>query len=68
MAELTFILTCPECGSRRQEYMTTDTCCWLNECEFCKSVQSPRQGDFFESCSYMTVPYPSVQSGMDCCG
>ncbi|WP_272011588.1 GDCCVxC domain-containing (seleno)protein [Roseovarius sp. ZX-A-9] len=68
MAELTFILTCPECGSRRQSHMPADTCCWLNERKFCKSVLPPKQSDFFESCSYTTVPCPSVQGGMDCCG
>ncbi|MBT3230068.1 MAG: hypothetical protein HOD43_14625 [Candidatus Marinimicrobia bacterium] len=59
-------ITCPECGFEKKEEMPTDTCQFFYECESCKTVLKPKQGDCCVYCSYGTVQCPSMQAGDDC--
>ncbi|MBK6628184.1 MAG: MerC domain-containing protein [Flavobacteriales bacterium] len=60
-------LTCPNCGHRKHELMPTDACVYFYECEKCKTVLKPKQGDCCVYCSYGTVKCPPIQSGEKCC-
>ena len=55
------IITCPECGYRKEETMPEDTCRFFYECENCHKVIRPKPGDCCVFCSYGTVSYPPVQ-------
>jgi hypothetical protein len=65
--ELQSILTCPNCGYKKTEIMPTDACQFFYECENCKAVLRPKQGDCCVYCSYGTVKCPSIQVGESCC-
>ena len=60
-------ITCPECGHKKEETMPTDACQYFYECESCKKVLKPKQGDCCVFCSYGTVKCPSIQAGTNCC-
>ena len=59
--ELKSTLTCPNCGYKKDEIMPTVACQFFYECESCKFILKPKQGDCCVYCSYGTVVYPSVQ-------
>ena len=61
-------ITCPECGSVKDETMPTDACLWFYVCEGCKTILCPKPGDCCVFCSYGTVKCPPVQQGDRCCG
>ena len=61
------IITCPACQHQKKELMPTDACQYFYECENCKSLLKPRQGDCCVFCSYGTVKCPPVQKGNSCC-
>ena len=61
--ELESEITCPECGHKKKEIMPTDACVHFYECENCKTLLKPLQGDCCVFCSYGTVKCPPVQSG-----
>lgn len=61
------IITCPVCGFAKSETMPTNACQYYYECEQCKTVLKPNQGDCCVYCSFGTVKCPPVQSGDDCC-
>ncbi len=61
------IITCPECGHKKTEVMPTESCQFFYECENCKSVLRPAEGDCCVYCSYGSVACPSVQDKKDCC-
>jgi hypothetical protein len=63
-------LTCPICGHSKTETMPVDACQWFYECERCRTLLTPAEGDCCVYCSYGTVPCPPVQeSGQrGCCG
>ncbi|MCP1386392.1 GDCCVxC domain-containing (seleno)protein [Runella salmonicolor] len=67
----TFILqskiTCPKCGHQKTETMPTDTCQFFYDCEHCKTVLKPQNGDCCVYCSYGDVPCPSIQQKQSCC-
>ena len=65
--ELQSTITCPNCGHKKKEIMPTDACQFFYECEQCKTVLKPKQGDCCVYCSYGTVKCPSIQTGKDCC-
>ena len=65
--ELESTITCPKCGHSKKETMPTDACHFFYECENCKTVLRPKQGDCCVYCSYGTVKCPSKQTGEDCC-
>ena len=67
-AELTSVITCPECGHQKTETMPTDFCQYFYDCEGCGAVIKPKHGDCCVYCSYGTVPCPPVQvHGKGCC-
>ena len=55
-------ITCPVCGHRKVEKMPVDACVHFYECEECKTVLKPKQGDCCVFCSYGTVKCPSRQN------
>jgi predicted ferric reductase len=65
--ELQSTITCPKCGYSKKETMPTDACQFFYECESCKTVLRPMQGDCCVYCSYGTVKCPSKQTGEECC-
>lgn len=65
--ELATTLTCPNCGHKKSELMPTDACVYFYDCEKCKTVLKPKQGDCCVYCSYGTVKCPPIQSGEKCC-
>ncbi len=56
-------LTCPNCGYKKEEEMPTEACQFFYECEGCKELIRPKQGDCCVYCSYGTVKCPPVQEG-----
>jgi len=65
--ELKSILTCPNCGYKKTEIMPTDACQFFYECERCKKVLKPLEGDCCVYCSYGSVKCPPIQEGENCC-
>ena len=61
------VITCPNCGHKNEETMPTDSCQFFYECESCKTVLKPLQGDCCVYCSYGTVPCPPIQQNKKCC-
>lgn len=64
--ELKSIITCPKCGHKKEELMPTDACQYFYECEKCKTVIKPKQGDCCVYCSYGSVKCPPIQVGNHC--
>lgn len=61
-------VTCPECGHVKDETMPTDACQWFYECEHCRAVLRPKQGDCCVFCSYGTNKCPPIQAdSRSCC-
>jgi hypothetical protein len=54
-------ITCPKCGSRRKESMSTDACQFFYECTGCGALLRPKAGDCCVFCSYGSVKCPPVQ-------
>ncbi len=65
--ELKSTITCPNCGHTIEELMPTDACQYFYECENCKSVLKPKQGDCCVFCSYGTMKCPPIQANQSCC-
>lgn len=61
------VITCPKCGGRAEEEMTTDACLYFYECTSCSSLLRPRPGDCCVFCSFGSVRCPPIQLGQDCC-
>jgi len=59
-------ITCPQCGSEKNEIMPTEACRYFYECENCKSLLKPLQGDCCIFCSYGSEKCPPIQQG-NCC-
>lgn len=64
--KLKSIITCPMCGFQKEETMPTDACQFFYECENCKTVLRPNDGDCCVYCSFGSVACPSIQSKIDC--
>lgn len=62
------VITCPECGHKKEETMPTDSCTFFYECENCKRRLKPKAGDCCVFCSYGTIECPPIQLDRDCCG
>ena len=43
--KLQSIITCPNCGYKKEETMPVDACQYFYECENCKTRLKPLQGD-----------------------
>ncbi len=65
--ELQSIITCPQCGYKKEETMPTDACQYFYECESCHARLKPIQGDCCVFCSYGTIKCPPIQAGQNCC-
>ena len=61
--ELWSTITCPHCGHQQTERMPEDACVYFYECEACKAMLSPKDGDCCVFCSFGSVPCPPVQRG-----
>ncbi len=59
--KLQSIITCPRCGSKKEETMPTDACVFFYVCESCHIMLKPKTGDCCVFCSYGSVPCPSIQ-------
>lgn len=60
-------ITCPHCGQQKEETMPTNACQYFYECESCKTILKPKQGDCCVYCSYGSVPCPPIQENKRCC-
>jgi len=67
VAVLQSTITCPECGYKKEETMPTNACQYFYECDNCKKVLKPTEGDCCVYCSYGTVACPPIQLDEDCC-
>ncbi len=65
--QLQSTITCPECHHSKKETMPTNACQFFYECENCKKVLKPKQGDCCVYCCYGTVACPPIQEGKNCC-
>lgn len=65
--ELKSTLTCPKCGCKKEEIMPTDACQFFYECDKCKTILKPLEGDCCVYCSYGSVKCPPIQAGENCC-
>jgi hypothetical protein len=54
-------LTCPSCGARSDELMSTGECVHFYTCKGCAKVLKPIFGDCCVFCSYATVMCPTEQ-------
>ncbi len=61
------IITCPKCGQQKEETMPTDACQYFYECENCKVVLKPLDGDCCVYCSYGSAKCPSIQQEKPLC-
>jgi hypothetical protein len=61
------VITCPKCGNRVEETMSTNTCLFFYDCPKCGAKLKPKSGDCCVFCSYGSVPCPPIQSGAACC-
>lgn len=53
--QLKSAITCPECCHKKEEIIPTDACQYFYECEKCRTVLKPQQGDCWIYCSYGSV-------------
>ena len=60
-------ITCPKCSHSKTETMPTNACQFFYECENCKTLLKPNEGDCCVYCSFGTVKCPPIQEGTDCC-
>jgi len=60
-------ITCPNCGHKKVEDMPTNACQFFYDCEKCKTVLKPNEGDCCVYCSYGSVPCPPIQENKSCC-
>lgn len=65
--ELKSTLTCPNCGHKKDELMPTNACQYFYECEKCKKVLKPLEGDCCVYCSYGSIKCPPIQAEKNCC-
>ena len=61
------IITCPECGTKKKEFMPTDACQYFYECTSCHKILKPLAGDCCVYCSFGTVKCPPIQENGACC-
>jgi hypothetical protein len=65
--QLNSTLVCPSCGLEKEEVMPQDACQFFYECEGCKQVLKPKEGDCCVYCSYGSASCPPVQMNKSCC-
>ncbi|MGD9563852.1 MAG: GDCCVxC domain-containing (seleno)protein [Pyrinomonadaceae bacterium] len=59
--ELISIVTCPNCKFEKTETMPHEYCQFFYECESCKEILRPAEGDCCVFCSFGSVSCPSMQ-------
>lgn len=64
---LTSEISCPYCSHKKKEQMPTDACQFFYQCENCKQILKPKEGDCCVFCSYGNVACPPIQEGSNCC-
>ena len=64
--KLQSIITCPECGCRKEETMPTDACQFFYECTNCGVIFKPKKGDCCVYCSYGSENCPPIQENGQC--
>src|SRR3546814_15381 len=64
-SKLHSVITCPNCGHKKEEIMPDDTCVYFYECENCGSHLKPLEGDCCVYCSYGSVKCPPVQADQE---
>jgi len=60
-------ITCPHCGTVKEETMPEDACQFFYECTGCHTVLRPKSGDCCVFCSFGTMPCPPIQLQRGCC-
>ena len=60
-------ITCPNCSHKKVEDMPKNACQFFYECDNCKTVLKPNEGDCCVYCSYGTVDCPPIQENKSCC-
>lgn len=60
-------ITCPYCGTRKEELMPVDACTYFYECSGCRKQLRPLKGDCCVYCSYGSTKCPPIQNGTSCC-
>ena len=60
-------LTCPECGHKSKDLMSTDSCRYFYECTGCGAALKPAPGDCCVYCTYGDTPCPPIQMADQCC-
>jgi hypothetical protein len=69
MTEIALVLestiTCPNCGHRATETMTSNACQFFYDCKGCGALLKPKQGDCCVFCSYSAVMCPPMQAASD---
>jgi len=60
------IISCPECGFKKEEQMPGDACVYFYKCPNCGILLKPKEGDCCVFCSYGTVKCPPVQNATKC--
>lgn len=60
-------ITCPSCGFKKREEMPVDSCQYFYQCDQCKAVLKPKDGDCCVFCSYGTYKCPPIQANRSCC-
>lgn len=63
------VITCPECGHKKEEEMPENNCQFFYKCESCQAIINAKHGDCCVYCSYGDTPCPPAQiAGASCCG
>ena len=60
-------IVCPNCGFKKEEEMPTNACQFFYECEKCKIVLKPKEGDCCVYCSFGSVHCPPIQEKKNWC-
>lgn len=60
-------LTCPNCAHSKNENMPENACQFFYECENCKKLIKPKDGDCCVFCSYGDAVCPPKQLNLTCC-
>ena len=58
------VITCPHCGTSKEEEMPSEACRIVYECTGCGAALWPKAGDCCVFCSYGSVPCPPIQADM----
>ena len=61
------VITCPNCGYKKEEIMPVSACCYFYVCENCNEVLKPNDADCCVYCSFGSVPCPPIQMNNKCC-